>query len=1094
MKNKDKLINGGDSVSPLKEDANTNNADSDITADSPLVANSSFPAGLFPIVGIGASAGGLAAFEEFFSGMPADIDPGMAFVLVQHLAPDHKSILTDLIRNYTRMQVFEVEDGMEVKPNCTYIIPPNRDMEFVNGRLKLLEFTTPHGLRLPIDYFFRSLARELRENGIGIVLSGTGSDGTSGIRAIKGEGGLTIAQDPDSTQYDGMPINAISTGLIDYILAPSAMPEKLIAFTNHSYGKNIPIAKPKTEIVLKKIYLLLRTQTGHDFSQYKPSTIHRRIERRMALHHIESVDNYLKFLQHTPEEVESLFSDLLIGVTSFFRDPETFKALEEIVIPKLFEGKLPGSLIRIWSAGCSTGEEAYSLAIILAEFLEKLKKNFRIQIFATDIDIRSFSSARVGIFPASISTDISSERLIKYFTVESDGSAYRINKLIRDMLVFSEQDINKDPPFSKLDFLCCRNLLIYMGSELQKKLIPLFHYALNPGGLLFLGSSETVGEFSDLFAPLDRKIKLYRRKENFQHTSRITPPRFIAAPSLPDDAETIAPAKMFLQTKLPVREITEQALLKQITSAGVLVNSHGDIYYQHGRTGKFLEPMPGEAGINNILKMAREGLQHELSMALHKAFIQKEKTYYPNLLVKTNGDFTPVNLTICPVNSDKLSLNRKESLFLIILEESSGVSTEKFSADGNYPPDAVAIIESLKKDLRAKEEYLQTSKEELETSNEELKSSNEEMQSVNEELHSTNEELETSKEELQSVNEELVTVNTELQTKISELFQANNDMNNLLAGTGVGTVFVNNQLRILRFTPAATRFINLIPGDIGRPVNHIVSNLAGYDRLIPDAQSVLDTLVPKEVDVQTTEGKWYKMHILPYRTLENVIEGVVITFFDITDMKQKEEKIKKLLEEKELVLKEVHHRIKNHLSVINSLLSLQTDMTEEPIAIAALKDAMGRVQSMMMLYEKLYLTANFSRISVANYLPFLVDDIIANFPNRNSVKVQKKIDDVVLDIKRVQLLGIVINELLTNIMKHAFIGRESGMISLSIIQNGEIVSLSIHDNGNGMPESIDFENSTGFGLMLVGMLTKQIDGTIRIERLEGTTVILQFEI
>ena len=855
----------------------------------PVVQAETAAAG-FPIVGIGASAGGLAAFEAFFSGMPVDSEPGMAFVLVQHLAPDHKSILTDLIRRYTRMQVYEVEDGMAVQPNCAYIIPPNCDMAFLNGSLQLLQPAAPRGQRLPIDFFFRSLAQDLHERAICIVLSGTGSDGTLGLRTIKGEGGMVMAQNPESTEYDGMPRSAIGTGLVDYVLPPVEMPAQLIAYVNHAFANATPYDDSQlhtTENTLKKIFILLRNQSGHDFSLYKPSTIHRRIERRMALHQIETIEGYVKYLQQTPGEVEALFRDLLIGVTSFFRDPKAFQALEEHVIPGLFAGKHTGAVVRVWSPGCSTGEEAYSLAILLIERMEALKQSYTVQVFATDIDSRAIAAARTGLYPASIAADITPERLARFFTAEPGGSAYRIHKAIRDMLVFSEQDVIKDPPFSKLDLISCRNLLIYMGGDLQKRLIPLFHYALNPGGMLFLGTSETVGEFVDLFTALDRKLKLYQRKEDFQGSQRAAMGRFL--PPLTAMGAALprrAAFKTAFPVKLPLRELTEQALLQQVVQGGALVNGQGDILYLHGRTGMYLEPASGEAGINNILKMAREGLQRKMTMALHKAKETKETVRCPCLRVKTNSHFTAVNLSILPVAAGPAAA-LEAPLYLVILEETplpDMVSAEESSGDSAQSSDTDARIAALNQELRAKEEYLQTANEELETSNEELKSSNEEMQSVNEELQSTNEELETSKEELQSLNEELATVNTELQTKVLDLSRANNDMNNLLAGTGIATVFVDFQQRILRFTPTASDIINLIISDVGRPVGHIVSNLLGYDRLVADVQAVLDTLVLKEIDVQTREGKWYTMHIQPYRTLDNVIEGAVITFVDITEI------------------------------------------------------------------------------------------------------------------------------------------------------------------------------------------------------------------
>jgi len=844
--------------------------------------------GLFPVVGIGASAGGLAAFEAFFSGMPEGVDPGMAFVLVQHLAPDHKSILTELIRRYTRMQVFEVEDGMVVKPNCAYIIPPNRDMAFLNGALHLMEPSAPRGQRLPIDFFFRSLALDMHERAIGIVLSGTGSDGTQGIRAIKGEGGMVMAQTPNSTEFDGMPCSATATGLVDFELAPAAMPAQLMAFAAHPFGnpaESAPVPSPRTESAMKKIFILLRAKTGHDFSQYKPNTIHRRIQRRLAIHQIETVDGYASYLQQTPAEVDGLLRDLLIGVTGFFRDPEAFKTIEDRIIPMMFAGKPAGAGFRIWSAGCSTGEEAYSIAILLQEHQEALKQSYNIQVFATDIDKQAIATARAGVYPASIAADISPERLSRFFTAEEGGSGYRIHKVIRDMLVFSEQDLIKDPPFSRLDLISCRNLLIYMSGDLQKRLIPLFHFALNPGGILFQGTSETVGEFGDLFAVLDRKSKLYQRKEDVHGTQRAALVKVLPPMVAMSMART--PERTATSVKQPLRELTEQALLQQVAPAAALVNAQGDILYLHGRTGMYLELNPGEAAINNILKMAREGLRHELTAAMHRAVGMKEIVRRQNLRVKTNGDFTPVNLTIRPVAVNP-GATQEESLFLVILEEAPQPDEpvgDSSPGNGDHSSDTDARIVALKQELRAKEDYLKASNEELETSNEELKSSNEEMQSVNEELQSTNEELETSKEELQSVNEELATVNAELQTKVADLSRANNDMNNLLAGTGIGTVFVDHQLRILRFTPSATRIINLIPGDIGRPVGHLVSNLVGYDSLVADVQSVLDTLVPKDVEVQTAEGKWYEMHIQLYRTLDNVIEGAVITFVGITELK-----------------------------------------------------------------------------------------------------------------------------------------------------------------------------------------------------------------
>jgi len=859
----------------------------------------------FPIVGIGASAGGLAAFEAFFSGMPADRNPDMAFVLVQHLAPDHKSILTDLVKRYTRMLVSEVEDGIAVQPNSVYIIPPNRDMAFINGTLQLLEPAFPRGQRLPIDFFFRSLAQDQHGRAICIVLSGTGSDGTHGLREIKSEGGMAMAQTPESTEFDGMPRSAIATGLVDYVLPPSEMPARLLAYAAHAFGQKTrsPSGKPAgKEDSLQKIALLLRAKTGHDFSLYKHNTINRRVERRMTVHQIERLEEYIRYLQKYPDEIEALFRDLLIGVTNFFRDPEAFAALANDGIPLIFANKPAGSTIRAWICGCSTGEEAYSIAILLREQVEALKLDFKLQVFATDIDSRAIDQARSGIYPASIANDISPERLNRFFVRESDGCGYRIDKEIRDMLVFSKHDVIKDPPFSKIDLISCRNLLIYMKGELQKKLIPLFHYALNPDGILFLGTSESVGDFIDMFHPLDRHSKLYKRSGNVAANHRTELGR-IQMPVIDNSTALRQQGKYVGNAKPTPRELTERVLVQKYAPVAALVNKRGDIIYLHGRSGSYLELAPGDAGINNILKTAREGLRYDLTTALHKSVTHKETVCRQGLSVKTNGDFTMVNLTVEPVLEcqDK---DAETGLYLVVLESAPKTAPAEQEKDGRPDPAAVSSntgadeggsrITALKQELQAKEEYLQSTIEELEASNEELKSSNEEMQSVNEELQSTNEELETSKEELQSVNEELATVNTELQSKVIELSQVNNDMNNLLAGTGVGTIFVDHKLRIQRFTPAATKVINLIRTDVGRPVGHIVSNLAEYNSLVEDVREVLETLNTREIEVKTLSGVWYLLCIRPYRTLENVIEGAVITFTEITETIRSREALQRL--------------------------------------------------------------------------------------------------------------------------------------------------------------------------------------------------------
>jgi len=858
--------------------------------------------------------------------MPADTEGGIAFVIVQHLDPGHKSILTDLVQRYTKMQVFEVEDGMTVEPNCAYIIPPNKDMALLHDKLHLIEPAAPRGLRLPIDFFFRSLAQDRGEQAICIVLSGAGTDGTLGLRAIKEVGGMAMVQNPESAGYDGMPRSAVATGLADYVLPPKDMPKQLIGYVQHIFGRKkkggaaIPV---DVNSWIQRILVLLRSSSGHDFSCYKQSTILRRVERRMAVHQIERIEQYVQYLRQNEIEQLTLFRELLIGVTGFFRDPEAYGVLLEGAINKLLADRPVGTQLRVWTPGCSTGEEAYSIAMLFQEQMEHSGRQFNLQVFATDIDQTAIEKARVGLYPANIAADVTPERLGRFFIREGDD-AFRVKKSIRDVLVFAEQDVIKDPPFSKIDLLTCRNLLIYMQAELQRKVIPIFHYALNPGGFLFLGSSESVGEFTNLFEAIDRKWKLYLRKEvAFPHGVAVEMPVHVP-PAARIEAK---------ERKVNAREVTERTLLTDYAPACVTVNSHGEILYVHGRTGKYLELTTGEMSAN-ILRAAREGLRLELATALRKVVTGKKQIRYDGLTVKTNGDTERVNLIVKP--ADVFSV--ETGTLLVIFEPAGPTRAPARPAKGKKPTPVEEVgtrsnqhIAALERELRVKEEYLQTTVEELETANEELKSTNEELQSTNEELQSTNEELETSKEELQSVNEELVTVNTELQQKIEDLSRANNDMNNLLAGTGIGTIFLDHQQNILRFTPAVTRIIPLQASDVGRPLEHFSSNVTNVENLASDIRAVLDLLTPHEAEVQTKDGHWYLMRILPYRTLENVIEGVVLTFCEITEQK----------------------RLQEALRNTESALRLAVVLRDANDAITA-HDLQGRILAWNPMAEKLY--------------------------------------------------------------------------------------------------------------------------------------------
>lgn len=825
------------------------------------------PSSRVPVVGIGASAGGLAAFEAFFTHLPTDLDPAMAFVLVQHLAPEHPSILAELIQRFTSLPVRDAEDGMIVEPNGVYVIPPNADLALVHGRLRLTppaEAQRPH---LPIDHFFRSLAQDMQEEAIAIVLSGAGSDGALGVREVKEAGGLVIAQTPESAEYASMPQSAIATSLVDYILPPAEMPAQLLAYARHLTHQVLPTLlppSPQVDDALLKIFGLLRARTRHDFSEYKSSTMLRRLARRMAVHQVANLEDYLRYLQDTPDEATILFRDLLIGVTRFFRDPEAFDALKAHVLPQLFDGKDADMGVRVWVPGCSTGEEAYSLAILIRDYLDTHQQTCNVQIFATDIDPVSIVRARTAAYPHNIAADVPPPYLERYFTREEQH--YRVKKSIRDTVTFAEQDVIQDPPFSRIDLLSCRNLLIYLTADLQKKLLPLFHYALHPQGFLLLGSSESIGEFTDLFTTVNRKWNIYQRK------AVVTTQRHV--PQIPFTSVTPMPSAQARATRPPeprsLKQLVETVLLEHYTASAVLINEKGDILFVHGRTSRYLETATGEANLN-IHRMVHPEMRLELTVAIRKALAQHEVIRYEGMQVPVNGERLTINLLVHPVTSSP-----DPTLLLVVFDEVPAVSLPSEDMTAHDPlSDKDGRIPELERELLLRDEFLQSHVEALSTSNEEL-------QSANEELQSTNEELDTSREELQSVNEELSTVNAELAKKVEELSQANDDMNNLLAGTDIGTIFLDSAFHIQRFTPAATRIVNIRSTDIGRPLAHYSTNLVNDARLLEAARDVYHTLKMKETEVQTTDGHWHLMRVLPYRPLRNEVAGVVFTFVENT--------------------------------------------------------------------------------------------------------------------------------------------------------------------------------------------------------------------
>jgi two-component system CheB/CheR fusion protein len=819
--------------------------------------------GLFPIVGIGASAGGLEALDLFLRNVPAE--SGMAFVIVQHLEPTQKDFMVKLLQRTTAMKVIQVKDRTTVYPDCVYVIPPNKEMSILHGVLHLLDRVAPHGLHLPIDFFFRSLADDQLERSVGVILSGMGSDGTVGLRAIKEKGGGTFVQEPGSAKCDGMPKSAIGAGLADFVAPAEALPARIIAYLKHDaplIAKSGLARADKARSGLEKILILLRNQTGHDFSLYKSVAVYRRIERRMNIHQINKIATYVRFLQENPQEVGLLFKEILIGVTSFFRDPVVWEKLRTDVIPSILKSRAPSQSLRAWVVGCATGEEAYSLAIVFKEALEQLKltQNFSLQIFATDLDVDAIEKARAAIFPRSIAADISPERLSRFFVEVENG--YQITKAIRKMVIFAPQNLVMDPPFTRMDVVSCRNLLIYLSPEMQKKLLPLFHYSLNPSGVLLLGKSETIGEFADFFVMLDDKARIYRRIETQARTKPVKfTSAFLPAPQPPKASKP----------EVNLQSLADQLLLQKYSPAAVLVNGKGDILYVSGRTGKYLEPAAGKVNWN-IFAMAREGLRYELNGLFQKARQQKEAATLKNVAVRTNGDIQTVDISVQAVTEPK----GLQGSVMIVFRDVATPAEAQLSTKAKRSS-AAALIQM---------------ERELEQTRQETRITRDEMQIFQEEARCANEEMQSMNEELQSTNEELQMLNHELNVKVNDLSRLNNDMKNLLDSTELTTLFLDSALNVRLFTTGSNRIFKLMRGDVGRPITDIASDLL-YSELVENALEVLRTLVPHEQQVATRDGRWFQMRIMPYRTLENMIDGVVITFVDITVSKTLEAELRK---------------------------------------------------------------------------------------------------------------------------------------------------------------------------------------------------------
>ena len=847
----------------------------DYDCDHRQEADSSSP---IRYVGVGASAGGLEALESFFSQVTTDSD--MAFIVIQHLSPDYKSMMVELLSKRTAMPVRRAEEGMRVEANSVYLIPPKKNLSIFHGKLLLSESDHTRGLNLPIDVFLRSLADDQAEKAIGIILSGTGSDGVRGIRAIKEAGGIVMVQSEESARFDGMPRAAISTGLADFILPPDEMPQRLLLFIHQSCPPkpNRPQPLLSDEDGLTRVFALLRERMRVDFTHYKPSTVIRRIERRMVMNQIHDLRDYVKFMESYAGEVTALYRDLLIGVTSFFRDREVFDELETHYLPRLFE-HAEGREVRFWAAGCSTGEEAYTLAILSHEVLERLGKRIEVKIFATDLDRDAILRASGGVYPESIVADLPPGYLTKYFHRREDHH-YQVDRALREMVVFAQHNLIKDPPFTKIELVSCRNLLIYLQPILQHKALEMINFSLNPQGILLLGSSETTGDLADLFETAHQKFKIYVSRGKRHSTgnglgfSPLSDP-WSRSGRLPMSGGSSSP-RGYQEERLFERLL--QALAKDYVPLGVVVNEQMEALHFLGDPDGYFRLRSGKI-LNDVTKIAAPDLASPLTTGLQRVFRTGEELKYAGIRVKWRDESRTVQVRIRPLPGKK----GREPLALVLIEQVDTQPPEPALA-GTQLYDARQGMEQrihdLEQELQFSRENLQATIEELETSNEELQSTNEELQSANEELQSANEELQSVNEELQSVNEELHTVNAEHQRKIIELIELNNDLDNLITSTRIATLFLDENMNIRRFTPEIKRIFKILDGDVGRPVSHLIHMLAGVD-LYEWVRMVANGAPELEREVRAQDGGWFLMRILPYHVGTEIVSGVVLTFTDI---------------------------------------------------------------------------------------------------------------------------------------------------------------------------------------------------------------------
>jgi two-component system, chemotaxis family, CheB/CheR fusion protein len=1088
----------------------------------------------FFIVGLGASAGGIKAFKEFFTRVPTE--SGMAYVVILHMSPEHESKLTEILQLTTQIPVTQVKETVRIKPDHVYVIPPNRSLSMRDGHLALSEMTRIEERRAPVDIFFRSLAESNDSRAVCVILSGTGANGSMGLKRIKEFGGIVLAQDPKEAEYNDMPRNAIATGMVDYVMPVAQMPAKIIAYKDLLGAVRIPTEpreSPETdEQALRDIFTQLRLRTGHDFTNYKRATVLRRIERRINVYELPDLQSYARLMHERPEEPRALLKDLLISVTNFFREPAAFQALEKNIIPKLFEGKLVGDNVRVWVAGCATGEEAYSIAMLLAEYASNTIHAPNLQVFATDLDEQSIAVAREGFYTEAEVTDVSPERLRRFFTKE--GGGYRVQRELRETMLFAVHNILRDPPFSHLNLVSCRNLLIYLNWAAQEKLMEVLHFALRPGGYLFLGTSESINGAGDLFVTVDKEHHIFQ-------TRAVTTRMSFPLPELPlasriDQRQREERDAARAHERLSYLDL-HQRLLEQFGPPSALVNENYDIVHLSERVGQYLQFAGGEPS-NNLLRVVHPELRLDLRTALYQAVQKRTNVEARGLQVRMNDRTQIVNLIVRPVMRDD---DPARGFILVIFEE----VPEKERPDGVIAVDSISQAEPaahrLEEELMRVKAQLRATIEQYEVQHEELKASNEELQAMNEELRSAAEELETSKEELQSVNEELTTVNQELKIKIEELSQANNDFQNLMASTEIGTIFLDRYLRVKLFTPRARDIFNLIPADVNRPLLDITTRLK-YPNLLDDVKRVLDKLQPVEQEVQTRDGGWYLVRMLPYRTTEDRIDGVVITFIDNTVRKAAAETLRRTRDELEVRVKErtgdlqtANETLRNEVrerkvavdrarGLLRRIVTAQEDernrmarnlhdhlgqqLTALRLKLDAVKDKGGEQGDFNQMIEQAQIIAkqididvdflswelrplSLDRLPLVTALSHFVQEWSKHFNipaefHTSDAKIDRLPQDIETNLYRIA------QEALNNIYKHA----QATRVEVIFERRADHIVLIIEDNGRGFDTSdvaVQGEEERGMGLTGMRERAALIGGRLEIESQpgDGTTIIIR---